>query len=382
MNHFINTAATDLARARTVGLRNLLPAPFPVLTVGSVSTQAFYFASAGTIESWSGAADYTLRVTIGDVLSGPIGRVYTLTVGNGTAKQIPFDLDAAGLQDVLNRDATITTEGGVEVVEQAVGRFLIAYKVLGAVSAITIDPALLTPDCSASVQVLATGDATTRQLVMITLRRTIPFSSTAFSAISSPYAGWQGQITLDSAAAIELIRLNGKQVGGYLQCETTLTVEVLNASGDPTTYYQTTITLRALNYSVSAASAMTQNFFARPNIVGLVSNSSNATLLGGLTTAAGDYPIGSTVQCLFTGDVVAKFVRKATTANQSWPFIIRPYDYNVNTNPYQWSLDSVTRYGVPTVWNADTNAFHYEVAAGNANSVALAVDQTGIQLPA
>lgn len=382
MNHFINTDATDIARARTVGLNNLLPAPFPVLTVGSVSTQAFFFAASGTMESWSGAADYQLRVTVGDVASGPIGRVYSLTVGAGTAKQIPFDLDSAGLQDVLNRDATITTEGGVEVVQQSIGRFLIAYKVLGAVSALTIDPALLTPDCSASVQVLATGDASTRQLVMITLRRNIPFQSTGFAAISSPYGGWQGTISLDAAAALELIRLNGKLVGGYLQCDTLLTVEVLNASGDPTTYYQTNITLRALNYSVSAASSMQQNFFARPNIVGLVSNASNATLLGGLTTSAGDYPIGSTVQCLFTGDIVAKFVRKATTANQSWPFIIRPYDYNANTNPYQWSLDAVTRYGSPTVWDADTNAFHYEVAAGNANAVALAVDQTGIQLPA
>jgi hypothetical protein len=50
VNHFINTAASDLSRARTVGLNQLTPEPFPVLVVGTRSNHQFFFANRGTLE--------------------------------------------------------------------------------------------------------------------------------------------------------------------------------------------------------------------------------------------------------------------------------------------------------------------------------------------
>jgi hypothetical protein len=177
----------------------------------------------------------------------------------------------------------------------------------------------------------------------------------------------------------------GRQRGGLLEAQTVLTVEVINAAGVSAAYFQSPILLRALNYAVAADnpnSAMIQNFFVRPAVVGLVSNTSNATLLGGLTTADNSFPVGSTVQLLFTNDVVADFVRKSSTANQSSPFIVRPYDYNASSNPYQWILKQVAKGGQPCTWDADLPGFTYLATVGTANSVALAVDQTGFSLPA
>lgn len=385
MNHFINTDAPDLARARTVSLQNLIPAPFPVLAVGSQATHNFYFAENGVISSISGDSDLTLRVTIGDVASGPIGGTYSLTVANNDPLTLPWNLDASGLQNALNSDSTIASEGYVDVVQQGNGRFIITHRELGEVSGMTIDVSLLAPDCVASLQVLTTGSSTVRQLTMLTIRRAIPVQSTSFTPITSPYNGWTGVISLNNAATLELIRLNGIERGGLIECQTVMTVEVVETIDEteyPTVYFQSPIILRALNYTVSAQTSMaTQNFFARPAIVGLASNVSNSTLLGGLTTSTGTYPAGSTVQCQFADDVVVNFIRKASTTSQSVPWIVRPYDYNASNNAYQWVLDRVSKQGVPATYDADLGKWTYIVTVGAANAVAVASDQTGFTLP-
>ncbi len=248
MENYINTAASDIARARTVGLTQLTPEPFQVLVVGTRTTQAFIFANRGTLETWSGATDRTLRLTVGNSVSPPQGATFALTVGSGDPLTIPFDADAAGLKNALNDDATIDGDGGVDVVTQGLGRFLIAYKEVGTVSAIVASAALTYPDCSASVAVLTTGDSTTRQLVMLTISRSIAAQSTAFDAISTPYAGFSCILDLNTAAAKEFMRINGELRGAYLECTTLLTLEVFDASGNPTCYYQSSVQLRALNY--------------------------------------------------------------------------------------------------------------------------------------
>lgn len=253
MNNWINTAASDIARARTVGLVQLTPDPFPILVVGTKPAQSWFFAARGTIETWSGATDYALRTTVGDSLGeiDPDVGTFSVTVGSGSAITVRADQDAAGLQKQLNDDATITTNGGVDVVEQGFGRFLIAYRALGVVSAITASAALAFPDASATLNVLATGSATVRQLVMLTLRRILAAQSSAWTVTSTPSAGWTGTIDLTSAAAKEMIRLKGKRVGAFLECETVLTVEVIDASGNAACPYQTPVILRALNYDAA-----------------------------------------------------------------------------------------------------------------------------------
>lgn len=246
MDNYINTAATDIARARTVGLTQLTPEPFPILVVGTKPTQRFFFANRGTLESWSGNGDYTLRLTIGDALSRPVANTFAITVAGGATLTLPFDLDAAGLQNALNDDATIgTTDGGVIVLDRGFGRYLIAYKELGAVTSLSASASLLVPNCVAEIATLTAGSVSARQLLLLTLRQSLPQQLTNFSTITG---GWSGVLDLTTAGAYQLMWQRGELRGAVMECTSLLTLEVIDDSGNPTAYYQTPVTLRALNY--------------------------------------------------------------------------------------------------------------------------------------
>lgn len=246
MDICINTSAAELSLARSQSLlAPMTPLPFPVLVVGNVRPLRFIFHDNGTVESWSGSADYSLRVTIADVLSAPEGSTFTLTPGSDQAITCAYDIDATTLATALNASATIAGEGGVDVYEQGTGRFLLAYRAVGAVADIAVDAALLYPDCVAEMTVLTEGAPTRRQLAMLTLHRLSSFQSSSWTAVST---GWSGSIDLTSSAAQQFMRTNGVRIGELLQCTSVLTVEVLDGSGNPTCYYQTPITLRALNH--------------------------------------------------------------------------------------------------------------------------------------
>ena len=387
MNHFINTSATDLARARTVSLLNTLPAPFPVLTVGSQTQHSFFFTNNGAIDTSIDPATNVLRVTIGDVSSAQTNGVFSLTVGATAPITLRWDIDAPGLQNALNSNSSIIASGGVDVSRQGDGQFLIAYRALGAVSTILFSGALLVPDCTITSLVLTTGTSTARQFLMVTIARVVPLQTTTFTVIASPYAGYQGYIRLISSTAMELIRMNGVKRGNFLECQSVINVETIDTNGNVMPFYQSPVLLRALNYSLESLTpiapvvAFTQYFFARPTIVGLASNAVSSTLLGGLTTSADAYPVGCTVQCQFTNDVVANFIRKSSTVAQNVPFVVRPYDYNASTNPYQWVLDTVTKQGVPATYDTTTGSWTYIVTVGNTNAISVASDQIGFSLP-
>jgi len=386
MNHFINTSATDLARARTVSLLNTLPAPFPVLTVGSQTQHSFFFTTNGAIDTNVDTSTNILRVTIGDVASAQTNGVFSLTVGSTDPITLRWDIDAPGLQNALNSNSSIIASGGVDVSRQGDGQFLIAYRAVGAVSTIIFDGKLLVPDCTITSLVLTEGSATARQFLMVTIARVVPLQTTTFTAIVSPYAGYQGYLRLNSSTAMELVRMNGVRRGNFIECQTLINVETIDLNGNVMPYYQSPVLLRALNYSLESltpipSAAFTQYFFARPSIVGLASNTVSTTLLGGLTTTTGIYPVGCTVQCQFGDDVVANFIRKSSTVAQNVPFVVRPYDYNASTNPYQWVLDTVTKQGVPATYDTTTGLWTYIVTVGNTNAISLASDQTGFSLP-
>lgn len=253
MDHFINTAATDLARARTVGLQNLQPAPFPVLTVGNQTTQRFFFANAGALEAWSGNAGYSLRLTVAKVQSGPTDGTWTFTVGGDTPLVLPFDINAAGLEFALNNESTIATQGGINVGEAAPGFFLVAAKQLGTSAAFAASAALLEPDCTAELVTLATGSSSIRNYVLLNLRRNLSQQLTNFSVVASPVAGWSGVLDLNTAAALELLRQFGEIRGEFLECDALLTLEVTDDAGNRAPFLQLPVMLRSLNYSVAAS---------------------------------------------------------------------------------------------------------------------------------
>lgn len=380
MHHFFNTQARDPAHARVVSLLNpKTPQPFPVLTMGESRLHQFFQHANGTIvEPDEGDA---LRVTIADVYGATSAGLFTVT-GDADAS-IEADATAEDVASAMNGIPSIDADGGVNV-EGTWPAFLISYREVGVPTGFTVSAALLSPDTVAELTVLTSGAAGVRELVRLNLRSTPILQTTDFEVISSPYAGWEGRLPLNSAAALAWIQIRGVQVGDYVQAQTLLTVEVVDADGNVSPLYQAAVTIRAINYDLAAQEAaflMSSYFTAAPAVTGLVSVSQNSAKLGGLATVS-VYQTGTTLRMFFTDDVIADFRLLASTASENWPHLIRPFDYHASTNARQWTLAEVRKTGAPCVWNPTTSKFHFEAASGAVNAVALEVDQTGFVLPA
>ncbi len=243
--NFINTIAPEPSLARWASLINNQPVPFPVVFYGDTKDMSWYFHNNGTIEAFSGGSGYTLRVTLGNVDAGPTGGNYTLTCGETTAA-LSWDADAETVAGALNSLPTVIAFGGVNV-SGVFPNFQIYSNEIGAVTAITADDSLLSPDSTITASVLTTGGVTARQQTLVALRRGLITQQTNWTQVTGP-AGWTGSLEMSGEAAAAILAEFGEVVGGYLQVQTQLTAEVIkNSNSAVTAYYQTTVLFRGKN---------------------------------------------------------------------------------------------------------------------------------------
>lgn len=243
--NFINTVAPEPSLARWTSLINNQPQPFPVVFYGDTKAMAWYFHNNGTIETFSGGTGYSLKVTLGNVDAGPTGGNYTITCGE-TSDALAWNADAEAIAGALNSLPTVIAFGGVNV-EGVFPNFRIYSNDLGAVTAITPDGSLLSPDSTATANILTTGDASTREQTLLALRRGLITQQTNWTPVTGP-AGWTGSLEMSGEAAAALLAEFGEVVGGYLQVETQITAEVIKDSDSTVTaYYQTTVLFRGKN---------------------------------------------------------------------------------------------------------------------------------------
>ncbi len=254
MNHFINTSAVEPSRARTPSLISTSPQPFPVLFFGDVRGHSIFFHADGTIESFSGNVAYTLRVTLGDAAAGPFGGTYTLTCGT-TTTALAFDATAQDVQDALNSLATVISEGLVTV-EGSFPSFMIYANSVGVRTAITANAATLNPNSAITLEILTTGDASTRQETRCSLRRSVICSDDTWTRITSPNNGWTGSLTTNTEGAAALLIDQGELVGDFLQAQTLVTFEVIEVStGNVVSYFQHPFFLRDKPTDLAATAA-------------------------------------------------------------------------------------------------------------------------------
>lgn len=246
ITHFIDSCAPEIARARIKSLTNRVPEAFPVLVYGDTRPHNFIFynSQTGAVESYSGNASYSLRVTLGQVQSGPTDGTYAVTCGStGT---VPALADAETLKDALNLLTTIISDGGV-VVTGSFPNFVVTWNTVGVKTAFTADASLLVPSSGISLVTMQTGSVSVINQVAVVIRQAAISSQTSWTTITSPNNGWTGTITTNTAGALNLLTSQGEQVGEVLEVNTLLTAEVLDASNIPVSYYQTPVVLRAKN---------------------------------------------------------------------------------------------------------------------------------------
>lgn len=284
IKHFINTAETELSLARWPSLINDQPEPFPVLVYGDTRPHQFFFHSDGTIEDFSGNALYSLRVTLGAVDSGPTDGTYTLTCGD-TSDPLQWDADKTVIEAALNARSTIALEGGV-VVTGSFPNFLVTWNTVGVKTAFTSSAALLVPQSSISLVTTQTGSVSVVNQVSIVIRQSAITSETGWTIITSPYNGWSGTITTNTAGALLLLQQIGERVGEFVQASTVLTAEVLNVSGVPVSYYQTPIILRAKNLDPSASVTPALTTYVLGDILYGKADGTLGRLAGNITASA------------------------------------------------------------------------------------------------
>jgi hypothetical protein len=395
ITHYIDTSLSEIARSRVKSLTNRVPEAFPVLVIGDTRAHNWIFNNQGTVESFSGNAAYTLRVTIGDVNLGPDAGSYTLTCGE-TTDALSVASDAAAIELALNALATVTTAGGVKV-SGTYPNFLVSWVDVGAQTALTASGISLIPSGEIGVTTLQTGDLTHCQQTAIQIRQNPITTQTTWTAISSPAVGWTGTLTTNTAEAINLLIQQGETVGDFTQYTTVLQAEVIDGDGNVASYYQTPITIRASNLEVTALNPTpfpsvyyVQN---RPGITGLVSAVVDSVKLGGLPTSGGQMPTGSVVLLNFAVTVtdadgthtgyLSMFYRLTSGVQaQSHPIWIQPYDYNASTNAVVWKLIGTYLDLIPAAYNTTTEKFHYMGVAGAAGACYAYPDQTGSSAPA
>ena len=168
-----------------------------------------------------------------------------------------------------------------------------------------------------------------------------------------------------------------------------LQVRVVDPSGYKVTYAQLRVAVfnRVLGDVVAAFENNSGYAWAKANTIlnavleGIAATENDPELLCGWSTANGNYPTGAKIHVSFPSNIQVLFELIATTAD-SPGFYFQPYDYDITSNARKWAIRSVTRYGLPALYNADTTLWHFVAAQGAADAVALAPDQTGIALPA
>ncbi len=244
--NFINTAAPEITRARTVSLTNLQSQGFPIIVANDSRQHQFFFAANGILESFSGANNYSLTLSLGDPTAAPFGGTYTLTCGANTTDALAFNSDAAAIEYALNALASVIAFGGVTVTG-SFPDFLIYYNAVNVNTAITANAALLQPDSTVTIAVYTAGTTGVRQQSSLSLRQSALASQTNWTQISSPYAGWQGNLSANTNAVLIALEKNGVTNGGIRELDTILTIAVNYTNANTTTvstFYQAPVIVR------------------------------------------------------------------------------------------------------------------------------------------
>lgn len=246
--HYIDTSVADQSQARVMSLTNRAPQSFPVLEYGDVRSHDFIFHYAGTVEPFSGNANYSLRATLGNANFGPTNGTYILTCGTPTPA-LDSQSDAAGIQYALNQLAAISAVGGVTVVG-TFPTFLIGWNAVGVfATALTANATLLLPTTTITIATIQAGDSTHAQVLSLSLRQAVVSQQTNWATSNSPSNGWVGTLSTNTANTFPFIDAQTVPQGQFVQAQTLLTVEVLDTSNsnNPTAYYQTPVLIRLKN---------------------------------------------------------------------------------------------------------------------------------------
>jgi hypothetical protein len=225
---YFHTSAEDPRRALIKGLDQTTIGPKPVFVRGDNNpTEIYLVAEPGGYHSDSGSGSVTPKLAIVTPGATPTGGTFKVEHSANASTAIAYNETAANLETILNAIASVSAAGGVTVSGES-PCWTITWVNTGAQSDFTENDNSLTPDGSIGISKITDGDGSTQEVIAFELKRQPHTIQTTWSTITN---GWSADFAMVDQKLCDLLN-------GAASVETTLELEVTDASGKIRTYAQ------------------------------------------------------------------------------------------------------------------------------------------------
>lgn len=232
-NLYFYTQSSDPRKALIKSPTQLTAAERPVFVRGDNNPTNLYLVSeSGGYHADSGSGSVTPKLALVTPGAVPTGGTFKVEHSANASAAIDFDATASELQTILNAIASVTSAGGVTVSGSA-GCWTVTWVNTGAQSDFTENDNSLTPDGSIGISKITDGDGSTQEVISIELKRQPHTIQTSWSTITS---GWTADFAMVDQKLCDLLN-------GAAKVDTTLELEITDASGKIRTYGQVPCTL-------------------------------------------------------------------------------------------------------------------------------------------
>ena len=232
LNIYVNTAADSLASARSTSLTNNTERPFAKFIAGDVVDVNIYLTDGAG--AYVDVSSTTLRVGVGGINQRPSGGYWTFSHG-GNDTEPAYNESAASLESTLD---AAPYSFDVTVASPTTSVWIVKFNTVGAQTLPTVagggypTGGPLTPDSTASITRLVTGDGSTREEWLIQLFETPWAFQDSWSNITN---GKNGSLSFAQENLYTALAASDS-VSAYFEIEATL-------SSNITTYIQAPVTV-------------------------------------------------------------------------------------------------------------------------------------------
>lgn len=229
-NLYFDTSAKDPRNSQVVSNTNTLPiGAREVFTRGDNNPTNLYLVDsiAGGYFSDSGAASVTPKLALVTPGAVPTGGTFKVEFSATASASIAYNASAAAVQSALNGIAAVASAGNVTVTGLS-PCWLITWDTTGAKADFTENENLLTPDGSIGISKITDGDGSNAEVIALEIKRQPHTIQTTWSQITN---GWSADFAMVDQKLCDLLN-------GAASVNTTLELEVTDASGKVRTYAQ------------------------------------------------------------------------------------------------------------------------------------------------
>jgi len=194
--------------------------------------------ASGVYTSASGDSSLTVELALVAVAEEPTSGTYTLSYDGDTTSALAYDASAADVETALNALASITYAGGVSLIGNDGGPFMVTFNSNGLRTAITGSSVDLNPASAVFTMNTEPGDGFTPSKQGIRIRQNVVAYQDTWAVITESGAdvGWRANFATDSLEALLAL-------GGARSVTLQLELQITTTAGKRSTFMQSDVLL-------------------------------------------------------------------------------------------------------------------------------------------